>query len=133
ITWHRQDVAGGHIERLVDADSADALTSLHDQKVLLRLDGRLPQSKEPAEVDHQARRSMQIDNPQDLRVGSGKGGDGRHGDHLLDLFHRQGTDQAVDDERHQVLPHYYITFWLVTTRNLYMQVMRVATSLLGTP
>jgi hypothetical protein len=38
ITWHRQDIAGSHIERLVDPDGADALASLDDQKVLLGLD-----------------------------------------------------------------------------------------------
>jgi len=106
ITWHGQNFPSSHIERLVDADGADALASLNDQKVLFGLDERLPQSKEPAEVDDQAGRSMQIDHPQDSRVGSGKRSDSGHGDNLLNLFHRQGTDQAVDDERYEVLAHF---------------------------
>src|ERR1700674_160184 len=106
ITWHRQDIAGSHIERLVDADGADALASLDDQEVLLGLDWRLRQSKEPAEVDDEARRSVQIDNPQDLTVGARKRRDSGHGDNLLDLFHRQRAEQAIDDERHQVLAHF---------------------------
>jgi hypothetical protein len=41
-----------------------------------------------------------------LTVGAGKPRDSGHGDNLLDLFHRQRAEQAVDDERHQVLAHF---------------------------